>query len=286
MQKFVRKLGLMSLWMGLSVSAFATINGFDPSIKFPQKDKTAPFLKAHFYANESDLNDMAVGLTREQVRLLVGSSQLHASTVTAHSISYIFKFSELDKHELVCQYVIQFDEHQRVSGSYFDSQACVDHLHPPLPGSVQAQEASAPTSTPDAPATAPVALPDQPKLTIPSKMLFGFNQSRLKDLPESVKATLRTFADQLKANNATLDRVTITGYTDRIGDDAYNQKLSTARAETIKDYLVVRGVDAAKINTEGKGSAEPVVQCSETNRKKLAACLAPNRRVDIEFKQK
>lgn len=282
MQKFVRKLGLMSLLIGLSASVFATINGFDPSIKFPQKDKAAPFLKAHFYANEGDLNDMAVGLTREQVRLLVGSSQLHASIVTAHSMSYIFKFSELDKHELVCQYLIQFDDQQRVSGSYLDSQACVDHLHPPRPGSSSTQtEAGAQTSTPT-----PLPLPDQPKLSIPTNMLFGFDQSRLKDLPESVKDTLRTFADQLKSNDATLNSVTITGYTDRIGDDAYNVKLSTARAETIKDYLVVRGVDAAKINVDGKGSAAPVVQCSETNPKKLVACLAPNRRVDIEFKQK
>ena len=131
-----------------------------------------------------------------------------------------------------------------------------------------------------------MSLPEQPKLSIPTKMLFGFNQSKLKDLPESVKDTLRTFADQLKSNDATLDSVTITGYTDRIGGDAYNVKLSTARAETIKDYLVVRGVDAAKINTVGKGSADPVVQCSETNQKKLVTCLAPNRRVDIEFKQK
>ncbi len=280
MQKFVRKLGLMSLLIGLSASAFATINGFDPSIKFPQQDKATPFLKAHFYANESDLNDMAVGLTREQVRLLVGSSQLHASIVTAHSMSYIFKFSELDKHELVCQYLIQFDDHQLVSGSYFDSQACVDHLHPPLPGSVQAQ-ASAPAAT-----TTPVSLPEQPKLTLPTNMLFGFNQSRLKDLPESMKDTLRTFAEQLKSNDATLDSVTVTGYTDRIGNDAYNVKLSTARAKTIKDYLVLRGVAADKINVEGKGSAAPVAQCSDTDKKKLIDCLAPNRRVEIEFKQK
>jgi len=279
MQKFMRKLGLMSLLIGLSASAFATINGFDPSIQFPQKDKAIPFLKTHFYANESDLNDMAVGLTREQVRLLVGSSQLHASTVTKHSISYIFKFSELDKHELVCQYLIQFDDQQRVSGSYFDSQACVDHLHPPRPGDAKSQEAEAAPQV-------PMPLPEQPKLSLPTNMLFGFNQSRLKDLPESVKDTLRTFADQLKSNDATLESVTIIGYTDRIGNDAYNAQLSTARAETIKDYLVVRGVDAAKINVIGKGSADPVVQCTETNKKKLVACLAPNRRVDIEFKQK
>lgn len=278
MQKFMRKLGLMSLLIGLSASTFATINGFDPSIKFPQKDKSIPFRKTHFYANESDLNDVTVGLTREQVRLLVGSSQLHASTVTKDSISYIFKFRELDQHDLVCQYLIQFDDHQRVSGSYFDSQACVDHLHPPRPGDAKAQVAET--------ASQPMSLPEQPKLSIPTKMLFGFNQSKLKDLSESVKDTLRTFADQLKLNDATLESVTITGYTDRIGNDAYNEKLSTARAEAIKDYLVVQGVDAAKINVEGKGSAAPVVQCSETNLKKLVACLAPNRRVDIEFKQK
>lgn len=274
MQKHMQKLALIPLLIGLNASAFAAINSFDPSIKFPEPTKGSPLLKAKFYANESDLNQMTTGLNKEQVRILVGSSQLHASIVTAQAWTYVFKFTELDKRELVCQYQIQFDEQKKVSGSYFDSQACVDHLHPPIPGSVQVQ------------APAPLPLPDSLHLTIPTNMLFGFNQSTLKDLPESVKETLRTFSDQLKSNDAVLGGVTVTGYTDRIGDDAYNLKLSTARAQTIKDYLALRGVDAAKITVEGKGSSAPLVQCPDTDKKKLIDCLATNRRVDIEYKLK
>ena len=74
----------------------------------------------------------------------------------------------------------------------------------------------------------------------------------------------------------------VTGHTDRIGSDAYNQKLSERRANQVKDYLAAQGVDSGIISSAGKGESEPVVQC-EGNKatKKLISCLQPNRRVEI-----
>ncbi len=287
MRKLTHKLGLMSLLIGLCASASATINGFDASIKFPEQAKTVRFLQANFYANESDLNNMQPGLNKDQVRLLIGNPPPYASMITAHTWDYIFKFRELDKASLICQYQVQFDDQKKVAGSYFDSQACVDHLHPPLKVNANA---SAPlvTNAGDTaqPQPAAVPLPASLHLSIPTNMLFGFNQSELKDLPAAVKDTLRAFVDQLKANDTLVDSIIVTGYSDRIGDDAYNLKLSTARAESVKGYFVLRGIDVAKVIAEGKGNSAPLVQCSDTNKKKLVACLAPNRRVDIEYKLK
>jgi outer membrane protein assembly factor BamE (lipoprotein component of BamABCDE complex) len=148
MKKFSKKLGFISLLIGLSVSASATINGFDPSVKLHHDKKTTHPRSVNLFADESDLNNMAVGLNKAQVRLLIGSSQLQDSIVTTHSWSFLFKFSELNKRDLVCQYQIQFDDHQLVTASYFDSQACVDHLHPPLPNVTI--EPPKPVSTPEA----------------------------------------------------------------------------------------------------------------------------------------
>lgn len=278
-QKFLRlnmrKIWILPLLMSLSATATASINSFERGIVFPEKAKVLGFLNANFYANESDLNNLKTGLNKDQVRMLIGNTQLLTSLMTHRTWHYIFKFRELDKPDLICQYQIQFDEQMKVSGSYFDRPACVLHLQPLPAGTVLQTEA---------PIVA--ALPASAQLTLPTNMLFGFNKSKLNDLPEPVRDTLRTFAQQLKDNIATLESITVTGHTDRLGHDDQNLKLSTARAETIKEFFVLQGVDAEKIKAEGKGSSAPLTECTETNRKKLIACLSSNRRVDIEFKQK
>ena len=66
----------------------------------------------------------------------------------------------------------------------------------------------------------------------------------------------------------------------------YNQKLSERRADAVRDYLVSKGVPTDKIETLGMGKTQPVpgVVCKQKNMKELIACLAPNRRVEVEVK--
>jgi len=66
------------------------------------------------------------------------------------------------------------------------------------------------------------------------------------------------------------------GHTDSVGSDAYNQRLSLARAESVKAYLVSKGVDRQRIRTEGRGESQPVADNA------TAEGRAKNRRVDIE----
>ncbi len=53
-------------------------------------------------------------------------------------------------------------------------------------------------------------------------------------------------------------QISLVGYTDSIGSDAYNLKLSEKRAESVKDYLAKHGVDGARIQTSGRGKADPI----------------------------
>jgi len=76
----------------------------------------------------------------------------------------------------------------------------------------------------------------------------------------------------------------VSGHADRLGSDAYNLTLSRRRADTVRDYLVSKGVDRAKIETLGMGEKQPVVQCDQKAMKALIECLQPNRRVDVEVK--
>ena len=79
------------------------------------------------------------------------------------------------------------------------------------------------------------------------------------------------------------------GHTDRIGSEAYNQKLSIRRAEAVKAYLISKGIQPNRVYTEGKGEKQPVTgdKCrnlgpENQGNKKLIACLQPDRRVDVE----
>ena len=121
--------------------------------------------------------------------------------------------------------------------------------------------------------------PTMETITVGAEKLFGFDKAVLKD---EGKAALNEAAEKVKANPE-IKAVIVTGHTDRLGSDAYNQKLSERRANQVKNYLASQGVDAAMIDAVGKGEAEPVVQCTGNKaNKKLIECLQPNRRVTIQ----
>jgi OOP family OmpA-OmpF porin len=134
---------------------------------------------------------------------------------------------------------------------------------------------------PPPPAPAPAPAPQVQKITLDSKALFDFDKAVLK--PEG-KAAIDSQVVVPLAKVQKIEVVLVTGHTDRIGSDAYNQKLSERRADAVRDYLVSKGVAKDKIETIGMGEKQPVVQCDQKNRQELIACLQPNRRVDVQVK--
>lgn len=134
---------------------------------------------------------------------------------------------------------------------------------------------------PPAPAPAPVVEPPPAprfeKYTLSATELFSFDSAAV-NLPQP---KLEQIAIAVKGPGSP-EKIVITGYTDRLGSDAYNQKLSERRAQAVKDYIVSQGVAADRLVAEGKGEADPVVQCDDKNKTELIKCLAPNRRVEID----
>jgi OOP family OmpA-OmpF porin len=161
----------------------------------------------------------------------------------------------------------------------------------------------APSSPPPAPIAAPAPPPVAPlakaappappakakpaPLTLGANELFGFNQAsltpagRAKLDQEVIQRASREYAD--------IKQVSVSGHTDRLGTAQYNQRLSERRAEAVRAYLVSRGMDGAKVKSQGFGLSRPVKTCPDkvagkaANRQGLIACLAPNRRVEIEM---
>jgi len=181
-----------------------------------------------------------------------------------------------------------FDTRGKVVRSGFDLCWHTDRWTPAMaieecdPDLVKKPAAAAPKAAP-APVAAPAAAPRPvaEKVTLAADALFDFDKSNLR--PEGM-AKLDELAAKSKELN--IEVILAVGHADRLGKAAYNQALSERRAAAVKNYLVSKGIDANRIDAAGKGSSQPVTKTGECvgNKKtaKLAACLQPDRRVNIE----
>jgi len=119
-----------------------------------------------------------------------------------------------------------------------------------------------------------VVVPPAPvseKVTFAADAFYDTGKSVLK---ADAKAKLDDLVSKTAGVN--LEVIIAVGHTDSDGSDAYNQKLSVARAESVKAYLVSKGVEANRVYTEGKGEKSPVAD------NKTKEGKAKNRRVEIE----
>ena len=110
------------------------------------------------------------------------------------------------------------------------------------------------------------------KVTFAADVLFDFDKSVIK--PEG-RSKLDDLAAKVKGIN--LEVVIAIGHADSIGSDEYNQRLSVRRAESVKAYMVSKGVEANRVYTEGKGEKQPVASNRTSDGR------AKNRRTEIEI---
>ncbi|MDQ3026956.1 MAG: OmpA family protein, partial [Pseudomonadota bacterium] len=127
-----------------------------------------------------------------------------------------------------------------------------------------------------APPPAPAA-PRMERYTLSAQELFEFDKAVLRAPQPKLDEIARAMAQDER-----IDNVMITGYTDRLGSDAYNLALSQRRADAVKKYLVDKGIAPNRLKAIGKGKSNPVVQCNDRDRAQLIRCLEPNRRVEVE----
>lgn len=118
-------------------------------------------------------------------------------------------------------------------------------------------------------------------VTLENGQVFPFNSATLS---HSAKSRIDKEVLPQLANCAKIASIRITGHTDLLGSDKYNQQLSEKRATNLATYLKSKNIDSA-ISATGVGATQPLKVCDKKmSRKKLIACLAPNRRSTIEIK--
>lgn len=145
-----------------------------------------------------------------------------------------------------------------------DIAACRDRFIAAMENLEVQPPAAAPAPPPPAPEPEPMAMPG------PFVVYFDFDRAALT--PQA-RADL---ADVIQAARTTgSGTINITGYTDLSGAESYNQVLSERRANSVIEFLVDGGVDAARIVGRGLGESNPVVMTEAPEQR--------NRRVEIDF---
>jgi OmpA-OmpF porin, OOP family len=102
-------------------------------------------------------------------------------------------------------------------------------------------------------------------------VLFDFDKSNIKPEAAAILDRLVAFMNENKDKRASLS-----GHTDSVGTEAYNQRLSERRVNSVRDYVVKKGVDGERMSGQGFGESKPIAD------NKTKEGRAKNRRVEIK----
>ena len=153
----------------------------------------------------------------------------------------------------------------------------------PFGNCVRTIEWTAEKEIPECGGAVPVAVEPAPqmvteRMSLEADTFFDFDKATLR--PEG-RAQLNELADAIR-NAQAVNAVDLTGHTDSIGSESYNQQLSERRAQSVADYLVQQGVDPSLISASGQGESNPIAPNTTPQGRDNPAGRAQNRRVDIE----
>lgn len=228
------------------------------------------------FPNLENLRRMRTGMGKDQVRELLSWPHFSEGLGGVREWNYIFHFrTDKTANFVTCQYMVRFNDDVLTNGMYWKNPECELLVNPP---EVKPLAAVVP-----APAVAPVPKPAQ-KVTLGADGLFRFGGAGLQDLQPEGRRKVERLAQDMRNTFKSLNTITVTGHTDRLGSTDYNDALSQARANSVRDLLAEQGIDRKVIRTAGMGKREPVTECKGTQKTQaLIDCLQPNRRVELEI---
>ncbi|MDH0662422.1 OmpA family protein, partial [Pseudomonas sp. GD03858] len=137
----------------------------------------------------------------------------------------------------------------------------VDHMGCPLPQYPSSAPQPEPAATPEV-----ITLDDQ------GQVLFAFDSA---ELTSGAQQRLQGLLPKL--NDPSVASVKVIGFTDSVGSDNYNQRLSERRASGVAEYLISQGLAPSKVTSQGRGESEPVADNDSDEGR------ARNRRVELHL---
>lgn len=121
-------------------------------------------------------------------------------------------------------------------------------------------------------------------ITLSTDDLFEIGKADAAGISAEGRVELDRLVALLQKKYGSVEKIFIevAGYADPMGDPIDRQRLSAARANTIKDYMVAGGVPSRKLSSQGLSNASPIVSdCSRQSTTQSVACNKPNRRVVV-----
>lgn len=240
------------------------------------------------FPTRDNLQLVKADMSKDQVRDLLGQPHFREGLWGVREWNYLFQLrtGRGDEYK-TCQYMVRFDDTPLATGAWWRTTDCAALANPPVTAAAAASPPPHATVAPPTPLPAPLAVvtpnaASAPKTGAPVAVLFSFNGSGAQDILPQGREEIAQLARDM-AHMKTLDSITVTGHSDRLGNAAYNQALSQARAETARKLLAKNGIDVRKVKTTGRGMQNPLVNCDgKQATPSLVQCLQPNRRVEIE----
>lgn len=210
-----------------------------------------------------ELSNVKAGMTKDELYKLLGRPHYDEGMFGVREWDYLFHFhtnGQGTNNVTTCQFKVIYDKDKYTRSFFWRAVDPEDAVCPPTPRTPQMQ-----------------------KYELNADALFAFDKSGEKDMLPAGKAQLDELARELQ-NYQKLTALRIIGHTDRLGSQAYNKGLSERRAETVRRYLVARGVPAGIMSARGVGKTQQIKECPNgMPRADLIACLQPNRRVVVEI---
>lgn len=212
------------------------------------------------FPNLASLKKVKPGMTKDQLYYLLGRPHFNEGLWGVREWDYLFHFHTPGQGKdniSTCQFKVLYDNKLYTRSLFWKPVEPIDGHCPPTENANKHK-----------------------RYTLGADALFSFAQSHSEAITENGKQQIQQLTEQLKTHQV-LNSITIYGHTDHLGAEAYNQKLSEQRANTVRSLLIQKGIPAHLIRAQGLGETQAIIQCSETNRSALIVCLAPNRRVEI-----
>lgn len=115
------------------------------------------------------------------------------------------------------------------------------------------------------------------------ELLFPFGRSSLDDLPAEDRERLHRLAASIRAHAGTVERITVTGHSDRIGSTERKHQRSLERARAVAALFEAGGVDPSRITVVARSDADASAACADSlPAAKLLQCLASDREVTVQ----